>query len=316
MPSELNFRRHPKNQQDALSGLVSELGYLDPIIVQAGTDRVLDGHLRVELALRTNQQTIPVTYVDLTDAEADLALASIDPVSAMAYHDAANLKALLDEVSTSDAAVMAMLSQLAEDAGIETIAEGLTDPDDVPAVPDDPITKPGDLWQLGRHRLLCGDATVVTDVDRLMQGERADMVFTDPPYGVDIQERDMQQAEVRGRRKDGKGVLNDDLSGDSLRSFLKIAFVNAMEYCRPGSSWYVCAPPGVDYRHSLNALAEMGIARHGIVWVKDRFVMGRADYHYRHENIIFGWVPHAAHFPIPTRDQDSVWEFNRPGKCG
>jgi hypothetical protein len=118
VPSDFNFRRHPKPQQDALTGLIGQIGYIDPVLVQAGTDRVIDGHLRVELALRTNQPTVPVQYVDLTDEEADLALASFDPVSAMAYHDAAQLDALLREVSTDDAAVMAMLSELAESAGI------------------------------------------------------------------------------------------------------------------------------------------------------------------------------------------------------
>lgn len=118
VPSDLNFRRHPGSQQQALSGLIDELGYLSPVLCQAGTDRVIDGHLRVELALRSGQATIPVQYVDLTDDEANLALATFDPLSAMAYHDAANLKTLLDEVSTADAAVMAMLSDLAESAGI------------------------------------------------------------------------------------------------------------------------------------------------------------------------------------------------------
>jgi len=122
VPSDLNFRRHPGPQQDALSGVIGEIGYLDPVLVQAGTDRVIDGHLRVELALRSGQPTIPVQYVDLTDAEADLALATFDPISAMAYHDRENLAALLETVSTGDAAVMAMLSQLAE-------AEGVIPPD-------------------------------------------------------------------------------------------------------------------------------------------------------------------------------------------
>lgn len=115
---EKNFRRHPKNQQDTLKGLIGEIGFTSPVLVQAGSDRVIDGHLRVELALRDNQSTIPVTYLDLTDAEADLALATTDPVSAMAYADAAQLDALLREVSTSDAAVMQMLSELAEREGI------------------------------------------------------------------------------------------------------------------------------------------------------------------------------------------------------
>ena len=113
-----NFRRHPKNQQDALSGVIAEVGYVDPVLVQAGTGVVLDGHLRVELAMRQNQATIPVKYVDLTDAEANLILATFDPLSAMAFADAEQLDALLREVSTADAAVMQMLSELAEKEGI------------------------------------------------------------------------------------------------------------------------------------------------------------------------------------------------------
>ena len=115
---EWNFRRHPKNQQDALSGLIGEVGFTSPILVQQSTGKVIDGHLRVELAMRQNQATIPVTYLDLTDAEAALALATTDPVSAMAYADAEQLDALLREVSTSDAAVMQMLSDLAEANGV------------------------------------------------------------------------------------------------------------------------------------------------------------------------------------------------------
>jgi site-specific DNA-methyltransferase (adenine-specific) len=147
-----------------------------------------------------------------------------------------------------------------------------------------------------------------------MGSEKASMVWTDPPYGVDIQERDMHQAEVRGRRKDGKGVTNDNLTGDDLVAFLNAAFATTLAVTNPGASWYVCSPGCVDYRHFLNSLAAIGVARHGIVWVKDRFVMGRADYHYRHENIVFGWSPGAAHRDVPNRTQDTVWDCARPGR--
>ena len=193
-------------------------------------------------------------------------------------------------------------------------ADGFTDADEVPEPPAEPITQPGDLWLLGEHRLLCGDSTKAEDVGLVMDGTFAQMVFTDPPYGVDIQERDMAQAEVRGRRKDGKGVANDDLTGDELVDFLAAAFSATLARTDPGACWYVCGPPGVDYRHPMNILADLGVARHGIVWVKDRFVMGRADYHYQHESIIYGWTPGGAHKRVPTRDQSTVWEFARPGR--
>lgn len=113
-----NFRRHPGPQQNALQGMIDEVGYLDPVLCQKSTGMVIDGHLRVELAMRANQSTLPVAYVDLTDAEADLALATYDPIGALAYADTEQLKALLDDVSTGDAAVMAMLSELAAKEGI------------------------------------------------------------------------------------------------------------------------------------------------------------------------------------------------------
>ena len=114
----LNFRTHPKNQQDALAGVLSEVGIVQNVIVNRSTGYVIDGHLRISLALRDHQPTVPVTYVDLTPAEEALILASLDPISAMATADRDKLDELLREVSTSDAAVMQMLSELAEQNGI------------------------------------------------------------------------------------------------------------------------------------------------------------------------------------------------------
>jgi hypothetical protein len=125
LANPLNFRIHPRNQQAALSGLIDEIGFIDPVLVQDGTDMVIDGHLRVSLALRDGIPTVPVQYVDLTDAEANLALASFDPIAAMAGTDADNLAALLDQTSTTNADVMAMLSELAESAGVVDYDGGL-----------------------------------------------------------------------------------------------------------------------------------------------------------------------------------------------
>ncbi len=135
-----NFRRHPVHQQKALSGLIGEIGYLDPVLIQDGTDMVIDGHLRVELAMREGITSIPVQYVDLSDSEAALALASFDPVSALATADADKLRELLDDVSTGDAAVMQMLSDLAEREGVISLASDPLEPtlDDFTAAPIEP----------------------------------------------------------------------------------------------------------------------------------------------------------------------------------
>jgi len=184
----LNFRVHPKPQQDALAGVLTEVGIVQNIIYNERTKRLVDGHLRVELARKQNQPTVPVTYVDLSPEEEALILATLDPISAMAGSDADKLRQLLDDVSTGDAAVMAMLSELAEDAGVIDFGgtEGLTDPDDVPEPPADPITQPGDLWHLGAHTLLCGDSTNEADVRRVLDVAKPSMVFADPPYGIEI----------------------------------------------------------------------------------------------------------------------------------
>jgi DNA modification methylase len=183
----LNFRIHPKAQQDALAGVIGDIGYIRSVLVNKRTSRVIDGHLRVALALRDGVLTIPVEYVDLSEAEEAEALATIDPLAAMATHDAAKLADLLREVSTDNADVMALLDALATDAGI---VPGLGEPgdggDDFGTTPAEGATRTqvGDLWQLGRHRLLVDDCTVAANVARLMDGRRADIVVTDPPYGI------------------------------------------------------------------------------------------------------------------------------------
>jgi hypothetical protein len=143
-----NYRRHTTEQKNAFRGIVNEVGYIDPVLCKLdGT--VIDGHLRVEVALEDGIATVPVDYYDGTDAQADLVLASKDPLAAMAYHDEANLRALLADIGPQeDAAVQAMLDSIAAES--VTVTEGLTDPDAVPAVPEEPVTKPGDLWLLGR----------------------------------------------------------------------------------------------------------------------------------------------------------------------
>lgn len=188
------------------------------------------------------------------------------------------------------------------------------DGNDAPPAPAIPKTRVGDLWELGRHRLLCGSSLDPAHVARVMKTplERADLVFTDPPYGVSYQ-KDMsaEEAEARNRRKDGKEVANDELTDEQLQAFLASA-IRAWPL-RPGGVFYMCAPAGRSEIFFRLALIDAGHAlREAIVWAKDQFVFGRQDYHWRHESILYGWREGAAHYFIDDRTQDTVWEIPRP----
>jgi DNA modification methylase len=185
-PNPKNWRTHPQKQLDAIRGVLAEVGFAGAELARElpdGTLQLIDGHARAEIA---GEAEVPVLVLDVDEAEADKILATFDPIGAMADADAAQLDSLLREVQTGNQALADMLEELAESNGI---LGDLKDPkeieeDEIPEPPADPITKPGDMWLLGDHRLLCGDSTKAEDVERLMAGAKADLCFTSPPYAL------------------------------------------------------------------------------------------------------------------------------------
>jgi ParB-like chromosome segregation protein Spo0J len=182
-PNPKNWRKHPESQANALRGVLAEVGIASAVLAREtpeGGLMLIDGHLRTETL---HNAEIPVLVLDVTEEEADKILATFDPLGAMAESDADALRALLEEVETGSQELADMLTALAEDAGILDGADAAEIvEDEVPEPPVDPITKPGDLWILGEHRLLCGDSTKAEDVERLMAGAKLSMAFTSPPY--------------------------------------------------------------------------------------------------------------------------------------
>lgn len=186
--------------------------------------------------------------------------------------------------------------------------------DDEIAPPAEPVTRPGDLIALGPHRLICGDATDPGTVARLFGGDQAGLLWTDPPYGVAYQTKlSKEEAVARHRRTDGKEVSRDDLTPEQTQELIAAALRIARERMRPGAAFYVCSPSGDMELHFRLALRDAGLAlRQSLVWVKDQFVMGRHDYHYRHETLLYGWKDGAAHTFNGDRTLDTVWEVPRP----
>jgi len=203
LPNPKNWRTHPVAQQDALKGILAEVGFAGAVLVRElddGSLMLIDGHMRAET---THDQEIPVLILDVNEAESDKLLATFDPIAAMAESDAHALDALLRNVDTGSEALSKMLAELAEGAGLYLDEKEVVE-DEVPEPPVEPITKAGDLWVLGDHRVLCGDSTKAEDVDRLMNGKKAQLIHADPPYGM-------------GKEK--YGVQNDNLYADKLDAF-------------------------------------------------------------------------------------------------
>ena len=312
VPNPRNWRAHPLEQRRALAGALAEVGWVAEVLVNRTTRNVVDGHLRIELALARDEPTVPVTYVELSDEEERLVLASLDPLAAMATAERDQLAALLAGLEPGDQALRALLEDLAREYEVDVVRTGLVDADDAPEVPDEPHVQGGDLYVLGRHRLLCGDATRAADVRRLLgEDGHADLIWTDPPYGVAYQTKlSIEEAVARRRRTDGLEIRNDE--PDDIPALLSAAF--GLAPLRPGGSFYVASPSSGDALpafYAALAAAAMPV-REQLIWVKDVFVMGRHDYHYRHEPILYGWKEGAGHLFTGGRSQDTVWEIPRP----
>ena len=187
LPNPKNWRQHPEKQRSALSGVLAEVGWADAVLARETADglMLIDGHLRTEVA---PDSEIPVLVLDVSEDEADKILLTHDPLADMAETNAAALDSLMRDVNTGSEGVQEMLAELADSAGLyPEITEQSVTEDEVPEPPKKAITKAGDIWQLGSHRICCGDATDPSDIKRLMGRKQADLCFTSPPYA---QQRD------------------------------------------------------------------------------------------------------------------------------
>jgi DNA modification methylase len=296
-----NWRIHPKNQQDALAGVLREVGLVQNVIVNRRTGKVVDGHLRVSLAISENQPTVPITFVDLDEKEEALILASLDPLSAMAGTDKDLLAGLLGDLGAipHDDAVVALLAELAAQAHVISPREG---EDDAPPPPEHPVSRRGDLWQCGPHRVSCGDATIASDVARLMQVEKADLVFTDPPYNVDYEGYTDEKLKIQG----------DRLTADQFAAFLRAAFGSYQTIVKPGASLYICHPSSWQ-REFQDALEACGFAvRCQIIWAKNTFAWGFGRYKFQHEPMFYCHIADQSDAWYGDKAQSTLWQENKP----
>ena len=292
-----NWRLHPKEQQDALAGVLSEVGWVQDIIVNRRSGHVVDGHLRISLALREAARSVPVVYVDLDPAEEALILATLDPLAAMATTDEAKLTELLADITLPDEAELEGLAALLASLGPDEPMTGLTDPDDTPEPSEDPYVKAGDLWALDDHRILCGDATSPDDVARVLGGERPEIAVLDIPYAVNYDPSWRRDLAPGAHYRLGR-VANDDRA-DWREAFALL----------PGDVAYVWHG-GLHAAVVAEGLEAAGFEiRSQIIWAKKSLVLSRGSYHWQHEPAWFAVRKGATAHWIGDRKQSTLWEI-------
>jgi DNA modification methylase len=328
-----NWRTHPGPQRDALRGSLSEVGWVQQVLVNRASGHVVDGHARVEEAISAGAATVPVLYVDLTDEEEALVLATLDPIGAMATTDEAKLAELLAGISVDDAGLLALLGDL---AGNDPKA-GLTDPDEVPEARDEPTVKRGDLFVLGDHRLLCGDSGDTADLARLLDGASIHLVNTDPPYNVKVEPRSNnaiaaglssfsmthhqgldlarhpEKARPRGKmRAKDRPLVNDYVTDEAFVQLLDVWFHSIAEALERGRSFYIWG----GYANVANyppALKANGLYfSQTIIWDKEWPVLTRKDFMGAHEWCFYGWREGAGHWFNPEiHNATDLWSVKK-----
>ena len=320
LPNPKNWRRHPQAQADALRALLGEIGYADALLARELPDSqlmLIDGHLRAET---TPDNEVPVLVLDVNEEEADKLLMTLDPLAVMAEADSERIKTLLATVRTDDEAVLQLMRRTAGERlwavlHPQELNEADVSPERIDELRRKWNTAPGQRWHIERHRLFCGDCTDNIYIAALWSGEgaRARLIWTDPPYGVSYAEKNcILNKSDRGNRIQ-RPITNDHVSETEAAARFGNGLAVASRYCAPGVNVYASVPSGRSLAGFINAFEAAGVAfKSTLVWVKNHFVLGMSDYHFRHELILYGWLPNGTHLWNGGRSQDSVFEVDRP----
>ena len=296
VPYTKNAKKHDNRQINNVAESIKQYGFVQPIVIDRDGVIVI-GHCRALAAKKLGMKEVPCVCVDDLTPEQVNALRLVDNKSNESDWD---FDLLADEIPGLD------LSSFDFDWGLPEITEEVIE-DEAPEVDEDaePIAKLGDIWQLGRHRLMCGDSTSVEDVEKLMAGQLADMLLTDPPYNVAYE----------GKTKDRLTIQNDSMDNDSFRQFLRDAFTSADTVMKQGAVFYIWHADSEGYNFR-GACFDIGWkVRQCLVWNKNSMVMGRQDYQWKHEPCLYGWKEGASHLWASDRKQTTVIDYQRPTKA-
>jgi DNA modification methylase len=306
IPYVKNSRTHSDEQVAQIAASIKEFGWTNPILID-GENGIIAGHGRLLAARKLKYDKVPtIELKDLTETQKKAYIIADNKLALNAGWDNELLTIELNELMADGFALEILgfnpdeLNALLE----PEVVEGLTDEDAVPEVPEEPKTKPGDIYQLGNHRLMCGDSCSISDMEKLCDGQLVDIWLTDPPYNV---------AYEGGT---GLKIQNDDMSNDQFRQFLRDAYVTADLVMKPGAVFYIWHADSEGYNFRGAAIDAGWKVRQCLIWKKSSLVMGRQDYHWKHEPCLYGWKDGAGHLWAADRKQTTILEFDKPSKNG
>jgi DNA modification methylase len=308
IPYVNNSRTHSDEQVAQIAASIKEFGWTNPILVD-GENGIIAGHGRLMAARKLGHTEVPtIELKDLTEAQKKAYVIADNKLALNAGWDNDVLKIELQNLQELgfDMDVLGFdpkeLDALLEPEQIE----GLTDEDAVPEVPEEPKTKLGDIYQLGKHRLMCGDSCSTNDMEKLCDGQLVDMWLTDPPYNVAYE----------GKTKDSLKIQNDSMGDEQFRQFLRDAYVTADLVMKPGAVFYIWHADSEGYNFRGAAQDAGWKVRQCLIWKKSTMVMGRQDYHWKHEPCLYGWKEGAGHLWAADRKQTTILEFDKPSRNG
>lgn len=306
IPYVNNSRKHSDEQVAQIAASIKEFGWTNPILVD-GENGIIAGHGRLMAARKLGMEEVPVIELShLSDTQRKALIIADNKLAMNAEWDNDLLTIELNDLLADDFALEILGFDKDELAALlePEVVEGLTDEDEAPPLPPEPKTKPGDIYKLGKHRLMCGDSTSIAHLERLCEDQAVDMWLTDPPYNV---------AYEGGT---GLTIQNDDMEDDQFRQFLRDAYVAADAVMKAGAVFYIWHADLEGYNFRGAAQDAGWQVRQCLIWKKSSLVMGRQDYHWKHEPCLYGWKEGAGHLWAADRKQTTILEFEKPSKNG
>ena len=299
IPYKNNARTHSDEQIEKIAKSMKEFGFINPILVD-GNLNVIAGHGRILGAKKLGMKEVPCLFIeDLTEEQKRAYIIADNRLAEDAGWDKELLKIELEDLKNMNFDITLTGFEL-EDFDFSMDESEVIEDEFDETVPEEPKSKKGEIYKLGKHYLMCGDSTDINDVEKLMNGVKADMLLTDPPYNVDYQ------------GGTGLTIQNDNMDDETFREFLRMSFFNANSVMKEGAVFYIwhADSEGYNFRGACHDIGWK--VRQCLIWCKNTLVMGRQDYHWKHEPCLYGWKEGASHLWASDRKQTTVLEFDRP----